>query len=767
MLTQDPADLVALIDTLRTTHTFGSLPDEHLRELAVQMTIVPLADGDVLIRQDGSSEQLYVVLSGVLDRSILDSAGVVHGLGEVGPGELVGGLSVFPEAPAPVTIHARGPVRLAALSRHGFAQFVDCCPSGELALIEALGPQLRRQRLWVALHASEMFRDVERPALIDLETEFEPVALYGGERLFGQGEPGDSLYIVVSGRLRVEATAADGTRTTLAELGAGETVGEMAVISGEPRSATVYAARDTQLAKLSRDSVDRVVLRHPHAMLRMLTTPLVARLRSASRGERRRAAIVTIAVVPAARDVPLGEFAAALTAAFSRLGPALHLTSALVDERCGRPGVAQTHHRDGGGTGLIEWLAEQELEYQYVVYEADRGLSPWTERCIRQADRVVLVANASGDPAPGEVESELLRAPGASAPVTLALLHPGSAAAPSGTSRWLGRTFERHLHVRRGAASDYERLARFLTGTAIGLTLGGGFARGLAHLGVLRALRELGIPVDAIGGSSMGAMIGAQWALDWEPARIVEEMSRTFGDSFDDMTIPFLAFKRGGKASRIVRGFFHETRIEDMWMPYFCVSANLNRSEIKVHTSGGLGRAVLASSRAPGIFPPVVIDGELHVDGGVINNVPVDVMKAFSNEGLVIGVDVSPPHELNEVEDYGDDVAGWRAAWSRFNPAREKRIYRPSILLVLMRIIEFGGISYRRQKAELADVYISPDVLRFKRNDFHAASHIADAGYRAADAKLREWLATAPDRVRARRPDLFPASPGDRTPRGD
>jgi predicted acylesterase/phospholipase RssA len=72
-----------------------------------------------------------------------------------------------------------------------------------------------------------------------------------------------------------------------------------------------------------------------------------------------------------------------------------------------------------------------------------------------------------------------------------------------------------------------------------------------------------------------------------------------------------------------------------------------------------------------------------------------------------------------------------------------------------MRIIEFGGISYRRQKAELADVYISPDVVRFKRNDFPAAVQIADAGYAAARVKLREWLAAAPDDLRTRRPDLF------------
>ena len=103
-----------------------------------------------------------------------------------------------------------------------------------------------------------------------------------------------------------------------------------------------------------------------------------------------------------------------------------------------------------------------------------------------------------------------------------------------------------------------------------------------------------------------------------------------------------------------------------------------------------------ASSRAPGVFPPLVIDGELHVDGGVINNVPVDVMRDFSGVGIVIGVDVSPSKELDEVANYGDEVSGWQAVWSRFNPNRKKRSYRPSMLFVLKRLIEFSSISYRQ-----------------------------------------------------------------------
>ena len=157
------------------------------------------------------------------------------------------------------------------------------------------------------------------------------------------------------------------------------------------------------------------------------------------------------------------------------------------------------------------------------------------------------------------------------------------------------------------------------------------------------------------------------------PSEIARRTPKGFAASFDDGTLPFLSTKRGGKHSRVIREYFGETRIEDLWLPYFCVSTNLNRSELKVHSAGPLAQAVTASSRAPGVFPPLVIDGELHVDGGVINTVPVDVMRGFSGVGIVIGVDVSPSKNLDEVADYGDEVSGWQVVWSRFNPNPKKR----------------------------------------------------------------------------------------------
>jgi predicted acylesterase/phospholipase RssA len=251
----------------------------------------------------------------------------------------------------------------------------------------------------------------------------------------------------------------------------------------------------------------------------------------------------------------------------------------------------------------------------------------------------------------------------------------------------------------------------------------------------------------------MGALVGALLAMNWDAEKIVEEVSAGCANPyFGDLTFPFIAFKTGKSMSALIKRLFAEVQIEDLWIPYFCISANLNRSELKVHSRGSLARAVLATTRAPGLFPPVVDDGELHVDGGVINNVPVDIMKTFSNDGIVVGVDISPPHELYAIHDYGDTVSGWQAFWKRLNPFSKKSIYTPSILLVMIRTLEYTGISYKGSRLKYADIYMYPKMLQFKRTDFDRASEILDAGYETARSTLREWISQPASAER--RPDL-------------
>ena len=718
----------------------GTLPQEVLRALAAEMSIVSLDDGESLILQNERGATFCVVLSGTLAVTWQDRKGIERRLPDLPPGAIAGEVSLLGDSPALVSVYARSRVRLAQLTREGYERLSERCPAGALALIDALRRHLHQHAFRFTLHHSKYFRDFDTDLLIDLEAELEPVSLYGGETLLRQGDDGDCIYIVISGRLRVVERSND-RATVLAELGPGETIGEMAVITGEPRSADVVAIRDTHLARLPKTAVERLLVRHPMSALALLGRGLVSRLRSRSEGRSHVAPLATIAIVPAHPDAPLDEFAMRLRESLSRLGSTQVVTSTLVDIQLGRSGAAQAYDRHGAAARLVEWLAEQELEHRYVVYQADPRCTPWTERSIRQADHIVIVADAGGDPRLGEIETELLNREGSGRiSCTLALCY-SRAGVPSGTARWFtGRVLARHVHVRMAESGDFDRVARLLTGQAIALVLGGGFARGMAHVGVLRALREHNVPIDVLGGSSMGAMIGAQHLLGWDADRIVNEITIGLASSLDDITLPFLSFKRGGKYARLLHSFFGDARIEDLWLPFFCTSSNLNRADLKVYTTGSLATALLATTRAPAVFPPLVIDGELHVDGGLINNVPVDVMKPFANHGKVIGVDVSPPHQVHPVIDYGDDVSGWQAMWSRFNPTRTKRSYRPSILIVLMRLIEFGGISYRMRNAAVADLYISPDVLRFKRNDFHKAAEIVEAGYKRAYEDLGIWL---------------------------
>jgi predicted acylesterase/phospholipase RssA/CRP-like cAMP-binding protein len=735
------ADL-SLSEALRTAEVFLDLPDGVRRSLASHMSQIVLEGGATLVRQGESTDTLFAVIAGELAITCVDRFGRSRALSSVGPGRLLGGNGLLVQTPSAVTACAVGPVCIAALSRDGFDRFAEGSPSGMVDLLEALRPTLRRHRLWMALNTSDAFKHLDVSALEELETVLELVPLYSGETVMREGESGHDMFVVVSGRVRVVTKGPNGAEVIVAELGPGETVGEMAVITGAARSATVYAIRDSQLARLTTAGFEQLLDHHPKATCQMVTSRLVARIGNRSHRRRRSTSISTVAVVGAAPGAPASAFASRLASSLARLGDVAHLTSAAVDRQLGRPGIAHAFDREDWSTQLVEWLAEQEVDHRFVVYESDAGLTPWTERTIRQADHVVVVADANADPQPGEIEVELLGIERRRGPRhTLALVHEDGCSAPSQTARWrTGRQMDYYMHARLDRSDDLDRLARLLTGNAVGLALGGGFARGLAHIGVLRALEELRIPIDLIGGSSIGAIVGAQWALGWSAADIARRTKEGLAASFDDPTLPFLSTKRGGKHSRVIRQSFGETRIEDLWLPYFCVSTNLNRSELKIHSTGLLAQAVTASSRAPGIFPPLVIDGELHVDGGVINNVPVDVMRDFAGVGIVIGVDVSPPKDLSDVTNYGDEVSGWHAVWNRFHPNRKKRVYRPSMLFIFKRLIEFSGISYRKQKAEMADVCISPDVARFKRDDFHSAADLADAGYRAARDVLTKWL---------------------------
>ena len=296
------------------------------------------------------------------------------------------------------------------------------------------------------------------------------------------------------------------------------------------------------------------------------------------------------------------------------------------------------------------------------------------------------------------------------------------------------------MHVRNGSAADVARLARLASGHGYGLVLSGGGARGFAHLGVLRALREQGVPVDQVAGCSMGTVVAAAIAQGHEGDRLMELAEQQFHRLLD-YTLPVVSLVKGARITRNIEATFGSWDIEDLWVPFYCVSTNLTKSRLEVHRRGSTARAIRASVAIPGVLPPVPLDGDLLVDGGVLNNLPFEVMRDDSTVGTIIAVDVAPDLGPRARVDYGMSVSGFRALTASLR--RTKSDY-PSVVSVLLRSMLTGAV--RNQKASMQDGSIDLMVTLHLPGvgllEFDRSHEVAHAGYEASAQMVSEWAST-------------------------
>jgi predicted acylesterase/phospholipase RssA len=405
-------------------------------------------------------------------------------------------------------------------------------------------------------------------------------------------------------------------------------------------------------------------------------------------------------------------------------------------------------------SATARWLDRLEQAHDHVVYLADEHESAWTGRCLRQADLVLHVARPDDRPAmppPAAVSTVA----GRWTAEDLVLVHPSDAVRPRGTARWLAaRPVGRRHHVRLGHVEDYARPPRRLAGRGIGVALSGGGARALAHIGFLRAVDECGIPVDEIGGTSMGAVIAAQYAAG-VPVAEMTALNRAWRkfSPHRDYTVPFASIVSHRAAERMLVHMFGELDYEDCWLEAFACSASLTRSALVVHRRGRVARGCLASMAIPGIAPPIVgEDGDLLVDGGVINNLPAGLLTRGA-EGAVLACDVSPMQERRP--GYAATPGAWRVLRDRWT--RREVPYYPSIFETLAQVAVVASTQEIRRVRLAADCYVHPAVEGVGIFEFERLDDVVEIGYRASADRLREWWAThsAAPRRRSRRSTLL------------
>jgi NTE family protein len=549
----------------------------------------------------------------------------------------------------------------------------------------------------------------------------------GGQPLYEAGARADALYLVVAGAFAV-FRAVSGGRSLLGLVRPGEIVGEAAVLAGTARSATVVALRDSVVALLPSPAFFDAARRDPEVMTEVARL-LIRRAQSAGAAPR-----YTPPKVIALSGLGGRSDARALADQLARALRALGRTVALL----GAEAIGQTP----------SWWSTVEDEHDFVLCAIEAEETAWSAVCRRQADRMLIVGH-SADPPPAECPmcaSEPLRM---NALVDLVLMHDGSRPMHAGV--WLDTVAPGRLH-HLPAGDDCARLARSLPGGGVALVLSGGGARAFAHIGAVRALRRAGVTIDAVCGTSMGAIVAAGVAAGWDDREMDERMQAAFVTSnpLDDVSLPFVAMTRGCKVDRRLAEHFCGWDIADLPLPFFCVSADLGTGSHVAHRRGPLPIALRASISLPGVLPPVTVGDQVLVDGGTLLNLPSALMRA-GHDGTVVAVDVSRSQGLMP-----DDVLRphpmlhwfWSGGWRR----------GPPIISILMRSATIAAEPELRAAREAADLYVMPEVGDIEIRNWRAYHRAVGAGDEAMSRAL-DALEAPVERLRADREQRAAAMP--------
>jgi NTE family protein len=574
-----------------------------------------------------------------------------------------------------------------------------------------------------ALASIKFLEDVPRRALRAAGKEARWFSVPAGWALFRAGETSDSIFFVLSGSFGAFKAMRDGRSEFLGHIRAGEPVGEMAMFQGGididgdgipdnvPHTSSVYALRDSEVLEISRKGFEKLVSAEPeilNAMIRLI----LSRLQEGNQRNRRTAPKV-FTLVATSPSIDLELRAKAIQKALARFDIKTRIVTG-----------------SEGNEKPSSFFDELEAENDIVILTSTMRDNAWYRLSMRQADRIWVVARADAKPSYPLFPEE--NSPAQSLKlVDVLLLHHGDDRDACRPADWLKAAgAARIFHWQGIDGESCDRLARTIAGRSVGVVFSGGGARAYAHIGVVRAIRELGIPIDFAGGASMGAVVAGCVAMGWDDDEIDYRIRKGFVETnpLGDWNIPVVGMVKGHRVDARLKEHFGNAEIGDLEMPFFAVSTNLTDGAYRVHRQGLLRRALRATIALPGILPPVVDDGEVLVDGAVLNNFPADVMRELQR-GFVVGCDVARAPEGLKAKDFVNPPGffGWVARHG-FSAA-------PPIAGLLMRS---GTVSVNPNAGrELVDVLVLPELKDIELRDWRAYDQAVEAGYTAAMTALK------------------------------
>lgn len=709
---------------------------EAILKQASTRTIEP---GACLFDVDEISQALFVVLEGEIHLELPREASDDGFLMQVrSRGHTLGDFAFINRSRHLVRSMAPNGAVVAELPPALFEQMGESDPGIRVTVYDAATDLARRVML--AQLYIELFESVEVKQMQMLLDATTVGHCRGGDTLFDVGDPSDGLRFVVSGRLVTEQQNAEGRVEQVGEYRGPSIVGAVDALADSPQQSRLLATRASVYAHLPRDAFRSIVLEDASLVTNLTRHTLrrYARHGTENTGAPGRLERRSIALLSLTDKVLDSSLLRRLRRMLTENVTLQWCDATDFEKDFGVEGAGSTRFDDLLDHSVSRWLDEFERRFDLSIYVGRAGRSAWTERIINRADRIVWVAEAGADPESArEAYRELLHTfgdPSYLPSPELILLHPADTERPTGTWRWLDFTgVGRVHHVRSGDVDHVRSLARRLSGEERGLVLSSGGARGYAHLGAQRLFEERGYKVDHVGGTSMGALLGAAMAMGYDHD-YVSRLSHTFArrSALFDYTLPLVSVMRSRRLTRFCKHVCSDVNIEDLWTPYFSVSANLGDGSVVVHQRGPLWKAVRSSISLPGLFSPVPNEtGRLLVDGAVLNGFPVNVMRErLGGAGLVIGIDVGVLDEPMHRFTFGAELSGWRVLLSRLSPFHT-RIAAPKVIETLLRSTDVKDVERKAEQRRGIDVLVSPDVSAWNLLDFKQYRDISDVGYEA------------------------------------
>lgn len=753
-------------------------------DFANEIEILQIDEGSTIIEQNSRNNGLYYVVSGTLEITYTDpTTNNEHILYTVQPGGVAGYLGALVGYKSFVTLRAKTESYVGFLAKKDLERLCEKYFMIYLSIAKSLVNSLSKK-------------------ILKLDSALEWIQLDAGETLFKQDTTANGIYIVLSGRLRSLQEDSTGNEVKiLAEYGQGESFGEVEVLTAAKRSSTFIAVRDSETARIPRTLFEILALENPSIMIKVsrivartikaeanddylgpiTQIPSVTKYKNSNQNYR------TITILPTNHGLPVQDFASKLIQAFKNVNRSvIGLDQASTLNFLGKHAFDRFSRLRQSG-----FFSDLEERYQIVVYVADTAVnSSWTSTCIQQGDCILLLADALSDTSIGDYERLLLKTR-TTARTELILLHPEKYVEPGLANKWLKNRVWVHSHhhiqfnVHGGSATnperehtsfaknirtkveilrtkyvgpkkyyssalphknDFMRLARLLSGQAVGLVLGGGGARGFSHLGVLRALQENGIPIDMIGGTSIGSFIGGLYARDYDLVPIYGRAKQFAGRvssvwrTLSDLTYPTTSYTTGHEFNRGIWKVFGDSRIEDFWIQFYCNSTNITNSTMDIHSSGYAWRFIRASMSLAGLLPPITDHGSMLLDGGYVDNLPVGEMK---NRGasIIFAVDVGSVDDRTPMK-YGDSLSGLWILFNRWNPF-SKHPNVPTLSEIQMRLCYVSSVNaLERAKNTPGIIYLRPPIENYATLDFGKFEEIYNVGSIYGHMVLKELADT-------------------------